>query len=249
MINGDMVYLVAVTRYDCDCCRFIRTCHTKMASTLTQFDVTHPPLNDSYVSGVLPSSDNVVQASSSATVVRFSCYCILAVINFAGNSLNLAAIRLTPRLQTKANYALTGLMMSDILIGFVLLEYVTVCAVVAFHGGPCTYNLLVAFNCMAGPEEPELEQFCQPYCGRNRSLCCHNSSACLPGTHNVQNDQRYDSCGLADSVSDRIHLLVMGDQIGQTGVSDRSDQVPRPGHYCVFSRGGGSVVYLRSHSA
>ena len=64
---------------------------------------------------------------------------ILSVINLCGNSLNLAAVRTTPRLQTKSNYILSWLMVADMLVAIELIENAAVNAYIAYNGGLCKH--------------------------------------------------------------------------------------------------------------
>lgn len=59
---------------------------------------------------------------------------------------NLAAVRLTPRLQTKTNYILASQMVADLWAGFEVIETAAVTGIVTFDGGQCKYSILVAIN-------------------------------------------------------------------------------------------------------
>ena len=86
------------------------------------------------------------EASSTAVLTRLICYGAMAIINLAGNGLNLAAIMTTPRLQTKTNYILASMLLADLIIGFFLFEYDGVNGFAYFNGGNCKNNVLIAAN-------------------------------------------------------------------------------------------------------
>ena len=85
-------------------------------------------------------------ASSTAILTRLICYGIMGVINAIGNSINIAAVAMTPRLQTKTNCILASLMAAELSERLLLFEYVTVNGFVFANGGSCKYNVLVAAN-------------------------------------------------------------------------------------------------------
>ena len=85
-------------------------------------------------------------ASSTAVLTRLICYGIMGVINAIGNSINIAAVAMTPRLQTKTNCILASLMVAELSESLLLFEYVAVNGFVLANGGSCKYNVLVAAN-------------------------------------------------------------------------------------------------------
>jgi 7 transmembrane receptor (rhodopsin family) len=79
---------------------------------------------------------------SNIMIFMIVAFCVSLVVNVAGNSLLLVAIRTTPSLWTKTNKILANLAVADLLSGIATIFYMAYSLKVYEFSDPCNYNIL-----------------------------------------------------------------------------------------------------------
>jgi len=82
-------------------------------------------------------------SAANPVIVRVTILLIMTLFNFGGNGFTLITIRLTPRLWTKTNFILASMLLSNVIIGVMMLWYMPFLLVVYVFNNPCRYNAVL----------------------------------------------------------------------------------------------------------